>query len=83
MKPCNLRVTLDDFALKNANWEGTLYLTKNLFRRNKICCAEDNHNYKSNMCAKEFSDLNFYLTVIGKILIFQENVQSITNLQKL
>ena len=27
--------------------------------RNEICCGGDNHNYMSNMCAKEFSDSNF------------------------
>ena len=31
-----------------------MYLTKNQFGRNKICCAEDNHNYMSNMCENEF-----------------------------
>ena len=39
--------------------KGNLYLTKNSFGRNESCCAEDNHNYMSNMCGKEFSDSNF------------------------
>ena len=28
-------------------------LTKYLFGRNKICCAEDNHDCMSNMCEKK------------------------------
>ena len=35
--------------------------------RNKICYAEDNNSYMSNMCSKEFSDPNFNHAVIGKI----------------
>ena len=36
-----------------------MYLTKNQFDRNEICCAEDDHNYMSKMCEKEFLDSNF------------------------
>ena len=39
---------------------------------NEICCGEDNHRLKSNMCAKEFSDSNFIPTVIDKISIFKK-----------
>ena len=48
----------------------------------KITYAEDNYNYMSTMCAKEFSDSNFNLEVIGKISIFQEIAQNFTNSQK-
>ena len=47
--------------LSNAWWfcsekrkigKGNLYLTKNQFGRNEICCAEDNHNNIRTMCEK-------------------------------
>ena len=63
------------------NWERKFVLTKNQFGRNKICCAEDNSNYMSKMCEKEFSDLNFDLEVIGKISIFQEIAPNFTYLE--
>ena len=51
---------LGDFALKKCKiGKGNLYSTKNQFGRKQICCAEDNHNYVSNMCEKVFSDSNF------------------------
>ena len=69
------------------NSEENLYLTKNQFDGNKICSVEDNHNYMSNMCGREFLDLNFKLRgywqnidfsgncpkfhIFAKILIFQ------------
>ena len=55
-------------SLSNASWfcsekrkigKGNLYLTKSQFDRNEICCAEDIHNYRSNMCEKEFWDSKF------------------------
>ena len=58
-----------------------MYLTKNQFGRNEICCAEDNSNYMSKMCEKEFSDSNFDLEVIGKISIFQEIAPNFTYLE--
>ena len=36
-----------------------LYVTKNWFARNKICCAEDNHSHMNNIHAKGLSDSNF------------------------
>ena len=50
---------LGDFALKTQTSEGKFVLTRNRFGGNEICCAEDNHNYMSNMCEKELSDSNF------------------------
>ena len=55
-----------------------MYLTKHRFGRNESYCAEDNHNYMSNMCEKEFSDSNFNKAVIGKISIFQEITPNFT-----
>ena len=52
--------------------KGNLYLTKNQFGRNEICRAEDNPNYMSKMCEKEFLDSNFDYEVIGKNIDFQE-----------
>ena len=48
-----------DFALKRKIEKGYRKLTKICLSRNEIWCAEDNHYYMSNMCAKEFSDSNF------------------------
>ena len=41
------------------------------------------HNYMSDMFAKEVSDSNFNLAVIGKISIFQEITPNFTYSQKL
>ena len=49
-----------------------MYLSKNQFGRNEICCAEGNPNSMSKMCEKELSDSNFDYEVIGKISIFEE-----------
>ena len=51
---------------------GNLYLTKNQYGRNEICCVEDYHKYMSNMREKEFSCSDFDSEGIGKISIFQE-----------
>ena len=51
---------LGDFALKKRKiGKRNMYLTKNQFGRNEICCAKDSHNYMSNMYEEEFSDSNF------------------------
>ena len=48
---------LADFALENAKFGREIcILTKNQFGGSKICCAEDDHSYMSNMCEKEFLD---------------------------
>ena len=65
------------------NWEGKSALANNRFGRKEICCTGDDHNYMSNMCAKELPDLNFNLSVIGKISIFQQIVPNFTYSQKL
>ena len=62
---------------------GNLYLTKNQFGGNKICNAEDNHSYMSNICTKECSYSKFNQAVMGKILIFQEIALNFTYSQKL
>ena len=49
-----------------------MYVTKNQFGGNKFCCAEDDHNYMSNTCEKEYSDSNFKLRSYWQISIFQE-----------
>ena len=50
---------LGDFAVRNANWEGNLYLTENRVGRNEMWCASDNHKNMSHICAKELLDSNF------------------------
>ena len=61
-------IFLRNRSVNNARWfcaksakiaKRSLNLTKIRLGRNGICCAEDNHNYISNMSAKEFSNLNF------------------------
>ena len=62
----------------------------NLVETKFFFCAEDNHNYVSNMCGKEFSDSNFEVMAkyrfvkklpqishrpIHKIVIFQVGLQ--------
>ena len=46
-------------AVKNASWEGNLYLTENRLSRNEKWCASDNHNNMCHICAKELLDSNF------------------------
>ena len=65
-------------AKKHKNGEGNLYLPKDRLCINEIFCAEDNCSYMSNMCAKEYSDLNLHQAVIGKISIFKTIVPNFT-----
>ena len=55
---------------------------RNRISRNILYCAKDNDSNMSNMCAKEFSDLNFNQTVNAKISIFQEIVLNFIFSQK-
>ena len=59
------RIFLRNRSLSNATWfcsgKCKIWKGKNQFGGNKICCAEVNHNYMSNMCEREFSDSNFKL----------------------
>ena len=48
------------------------------FARNETCCVEDNQICISNVYAKDFSDLNLNLAVIGKVSFFQENASNFT-----
>ena len=51
----DLCVTLGDFTVKKREiGKGNLYFTENLFDRNEIWCAEDNHGYVCHigLCAK-------------------------------
>ena len=69
----DLHIILGELALKKCKTvKRNLYLTKNRFGGNEICYAEENHSYMSNMCANEFSGLNFNSWVIGKPSIIQE-----------
>ena len=52
--------------------KGNLYLTKNQYGRNEICCAEDNDNHMNNMGEKEFADSNFNSEIIWQISIFKK-----------
>ena len=58
-------------------------MTKIRLARNETCCVEYNHNYMSNVCAKEFSVSNINQAVIGKISSFQEIAPHFKNSQKL
>ena len=51
-KLCYLKMSLGDFALKDAKLGSYICISKNRFDRNKISCAEDNSNCMRNMCAK-------------------------------
>ena len=74
---------LGDFCSgKREIWKGNLFLTTNQFGGNKICCADDNHNYISSMCEKAFSDSNLVLRSIGKISIFFKNLPQILQIHK-
>ena len=45
-------------SVKRKIGKGKLYLTKNQFGRNKICCAEDNSKHMSKMiCVKKNSQI--------------------------
>ena len=60
-----------------------MYLNKNRFDGNEICCAGDNYNHMSNIFAEKFLDTNFGQAVSGKISIFQDIVPNFTYSQKL
>ena len=50
---------LGDFTLKMQNWEEKYVYTKIDPSIPKICCQDAYQSYISEICAKEFSDLNF------------------------
>ena len=62
--------------------KGNLYLTENRFSWNEMCCASDNHNYMSHICAKEFLNSSFNLAVIDKISNFHDIAPNFTFSQK-
>ena len=68
--PTRSQVTLGDFALKKAKLGRGI--CKNQFGRNKICCAESNHNYMSNMCEKEFLDRTLIKKLLAKYRFFKK-----------
>ena len=74
-------MTVGDFALKMQNWEGNLYLTKNIFSRDEICCAEDNHNYMTYMCEKN-SQIKTLIKKLPILSTFQEVAPNFIYLQK-
>ena len=44
---------------------------------------EDSYSYMTNMCGKEFSDLNFNQAVIGKVWIFQEIAKNLLKIEEM
>ena len=73
---------LDDFALKKPqNWEGKFVLTENQIGRNEICCAEDNHNYMSNM-RKRNSQIRTLIKKLWQNIDFKEIAPNFTYLQQ-
>ena len=58
--------------------KGNLCLTKNWWRKNKISCNADNHDYICHIRAKGFVDSDINEAVIDKISNFQEIAPNFT-----